>query len=278
MKKIILIYLLVIYTIFATPEEILEKTNIKIGEIIEYRVKGLGNDCELPNKDFLYSEKDSENPLAEIIDITKNQDELVIKIIFFQEGSFNFPFNCKNKEIFSSKINIEVSSGLSGEKELLDISEPILFSGNYIKRLILFSLLIIFIFAIASYFIWKINFKKKLKVTEAYFSDSLNLIQNLDYSIRIKALIQELEIPHKEFIFLLTGYIKEKIEKKVKYPIQHFTQAELDELLLNIYKLEQIELLKNNMYFNSVKYMPNDELISYDKAISLISYWDRVLK
>ena len=278
MKKFIFIYMIIVYNIFTDPKEVLENTNVKVGEIIEYKVSGLQNDCELPDKDFIYSEKDSENPFAEIIDVKKNLDEVLVKIIFLQEGIFNFPFYCKNKNLFSSKLVIQVSSTLNGEKELLDISDPILFSGNYIKRLLFFTLLIIFIFTIISYFIRKINFKKKNKVTDAFFSDNLNIIEKLDYSIRIKSLIQELEIPHKEFIFLLTGYIKEKIEKKVKYPVQHLTQSELDELLLNFYKIEQIELIKNNMYFNSVKYMPNEELISYDKAISLISYWDRVLK
>jgi hypothetical protein len=85
------------------------------------------------------------------------------------------------------------------------------------------------------------------------------------------------ELSHKEFIFHLSGYIKERIGSKLQTSVMHLTQTELHEILQKDYHVANVELLSIDNYFNSVKYMPNEEMITRDNALALVKYWDKIL-
>ncbi|HMV41934.1 MAG TPA: hypothetical protein PK079_03420 [Leptospiraceae bacterium] len=281
MKLFILLFLFPIL-LFAEVIESYSKKSVQVGEesILEIKFQtGDVAEWSLPQKGFLFSESDAETPIGELKDITQTPTELKFTYVYFEAGKFsaNVSWKTSSGETFKSKEELEVKSVLSGEKEPIDIAEPFVFSGSYILRLIgiiLFGIGIISAFGYALFFF---NNKKKVQAKDAIF-EKLETEQAADYyKKQLQQLLLNTEISHKEFIFHLSGYIKERIGAKLDTSVFHLTQTEIHQILQDKYFVANIELLTIDNYFNSVKYMPNEEMITRENALSLIKYWEKIL-
>ncbi len=266
-----LFILLFCLNVFSDPIEKFSKPRALVGELINYSLTNIKtSECKIPAKDFLM---DKETPYAEILELNIGEDLVSLQIAFYKSGKFKVPIQCKN---FQTSLEIEIETSLENEKEQIDIKSPISFSGNYWNRLILLILLAIGLTVLLGYFLKS----KKLK-RGRLDADSISVLDKEveeTYQSKLVSLLKNQEIPHKEFIFLLSSYIKERIELKLNYPIQHFTQKELNEILMEKFSVSNLEILTMESYFNSVKYMPNEESIPQLKAIALFDYWTRLIK
>ncbi|MCB1192410.1 MAG: hypothetical protein H7A23_10470 [Leptospiraceae bacterium] len=263
--------------------ETLSKPSIRVGDEVVLTLQFSPDEIskwELPAKGFLNKEENEDLPYAEIIDIVKNNTQIQIKVVYFESGEFIVPvswFDMDDTEFRSQKI-ITVKSVLQGEKDLLDITDPIAFSGPYLIRLIF---LILGIVLVVTAILFAISYlKNKYKnpmdaIIEPnnskelhYYRDKINGIQDSLHT----------EIRHKDFIYILSGYIKEIITNQTGTFIFHKSQEEINEILKNRYNISPVQLEKLTIYFNSVKYMPNNEMISHQKAVELAKYWRELLQ
>lgn len=269
-----ILFFLTVHFLFPEIQETVNLDKVKVGDEVIYSLEETASklDCVLPKIDFLLLDN---NPYAEIVESKQEDKKIIVKIIFYKSGKFKIPIECKN---FKSEKEITVETVLENEKEALDIAEPILFSGNYTSRLIMMLIFGGLFFIGIAYLLWKWKAKSKLKPFNADYVGEMKQPIDVTYKSQLLRFINQTEIPHKEFIFLLSSYIKEKIELKLKYPVQHFTQKEINELLLNKFNISNIDVLSIDSYFNSVKYMPNEENISQTKAFGLVEYWDRLIR
>ena len=267
-----ILFFLTVHFLFSEIQETVNLDKVKVGDEIIYTLEETSSklDCVLPKIDFLILDN---NPYAEIVESKLEDKKITIKIIFYKSGKFKIPVDCKN---FKTTKEITVETVLENEKEALDIEQPILFSGNYTSRLIIMLIIGGLLFVGIAYLLWK--WKAKSKPSNAEFVGEMKQPIDVTYKSQLFRFLTQTEIPHKEFIFLLSSYIKEKIELKLKYPVQHFTQKEINEILLNKFNISNIDVLSIDTYFNSVKYMPNEENISQAKAFGLVDYWDRLIR
>lgn len=280
--KYIYILFFVPTLVFAEVTESYTKKSVQVGEESVLEVKFQTGDVaewNLPTKGFLYSDKDTETPIGELKEISQTTTELKFTYVYFEPGKFTAKLSWKNAsgEVAQSQEALEVKSVLADEKEPLDIAEPIVFSGQYIVRLLTFILIGLAVVTGLAYLLFYFNNKKKAAIKDALF-EKLEVDQSVDYyKKQLENMLLNSELSHKEFIFHLTGYIKERIGFKLQSSIMHLTQTELHEILQTEYRVANVELLSIDNYFNSVKYMPNEEKITRDNALSLIKYWDKIL-
>lgn len=282
MKKFLILFIIP-FLLFAEVTESYSKKSVQVGEESILDVKFQTGDVvewSLPSKGFIFSGEDSDTPVGELIEITQTPTEIKLKYVYFKSGTFKAKLSWKNamNETTESQEDLEVKSVLTGEKELLDIADPISFSGSYIVRLLTIVLLGLVIILGIAYILFYFNNRRKIPVKDALF-EKMEEEQDINYfKNKLHALLLEAEFPHKEFIFYLSGYIKEKIGFKLQSSIMHFTQSEIHDILQSDYNVPNVELLTIDSYFNSIKYMPNEEVITRDNALSLIKYWDRILR
>ena len=283
MKRILLCLLYLCPSLLlAEVTESYSKKSVQVGEESVLEVKFQTGDVvewSLPAKGFFYSEKDAETPIGELKEITQTTTELKFTYVYFEPGKFTAKLSWKNAngEVAQSQEALEVKSVLADEKEPLDIAEPIAFSGQYIVRLLTFILIGLAVVTGLAYLLFYFNNKKKAAIKDALF-EKLDVEENVDYyKKQLENMLLNAELSHKEFIFHLSGYIKERIGSKLQTSIMHLTQTELHDILQTDYRVANVELLSIDNYFNSVKYMPNEEQITRDNALALVKYWDKIL-
>ncbi len=281
MKQFLFLFLIP-FLLFAEVTESYSKKSVQVGEESILEVKFQTGDVaewSLPAKGFLFSETDAETPIGELKDITQTPTELKFTYVYFEPGKFTAKLGWKNAngETVQSREVLEVKTVLADEKEPLDIAEPIVFSGQYIIRLLTFILIGLAVVTGLAYLLFYFNNKKKAKVKDALF-EKLEVDSNEDfYKKQLEKMLMNSEMSHKEFIFHLSGYIKERIGNKRQVSVMHLTQSELHEILQLDYRVANVELLTIDNYFNSVKYMPNEEKITSDNALGLVKYWEKIL-
>lgn len=282
--RIFIIYLFMIFTLptWADVKESLSQSTVRVGDEVELKLQFSPQDVvewKLPSKGFLNKEGDEDLPYAEITEITKGDRELKIKVIYFEPGEFVIPVSWFDKDDYENRSQkiITVKSVLQGEKDLLDIKEPIRFSGPYILRLVLLILGIAIVIAAILFGIsyYKNKFIRPIDAiietesgTHRYYLDKINGILDSLHT----------EIRHKDFIYILSGYIKEIISNQTGTFVQYMSQEEINGILKKRYNFSQNQLLELTNYFDSIKYMPNDEMISQRKAVELVMYWRKLLR
>lgn len=255
------------------------KDTVEVGQEAIFTLEFATNEIEnlsIPEKGHLFKEKE-DIPYSEIIDIVQTSTSLVIKIVYFEAGEHELKVQWKEKnQKKSSSAKLKVTSVLNQEKEIVDIEPPIEFSGNYLLRAILiFGGLFLGLIGVS--FLAYLLHKKKPSIKDAivqtyHTAESLN-----DFQRKLESILKQEFINHKDFIFILSGYIKEMIGLRLGYDAQYMNQDETNEILKSKYKFSDLELLDIKNYFNSIKYMPNDELISRQKAVEVLSYWTKKL-
>lgn len=282
MKKLLFCLIIFSNSLFAEVTESYSKKTVQVGEESYLEIKFQAGDVaewNLPEKGFIFSELDSETPIGELKEIVQTATDLKLTYVYYMAGNFKAKVSWKSArgEIFPSQESLEVKTVLTGEKEALDIVEPFVFSGSYLARLILILVVGICLITGLAYVIFYFKNKKKKSPKDALFTKIETGEDPHFYKSKLQNMLLSSELSHKEFIFLLSGYIKERIGAKLDTSVLHLTQSEIHEILQTKYQVANVELLTIDNYFNSVKYMPNEEKITRDNALGLIKYWDRIL-
>lgn len=283
LKNFIVLYCLFLsFSVYPVSTSI-SKNEVQVGEEVSLEFKfspGEVEEWKIPEQGFFFSDEDKNLPQGEILSIGKQDGSINVKLKYFVPGKFTPPVEWREKggEEKNTGIQIQVNSSLSGnEKEILDIESPVLFTGEYILRAVGVFFAAILLFAGLGYLFLYFN-NKKSKVKDAFIlkehvAEDLNHYKNLLYEL----LLHE-EIKHKDFIFILSGYIKEKISRKIDESVFHMTQSEINEILKNTFRMKDVEILTIENYFNSVKYMPNEALITRQNAQALVNQWEKNLR
>ncbi len=284
MKKILLILFFLFFNAFYLSADALESWSQKggvVGEELEYvlRIDSIPEEnIQFPELGFL-SKAEAELPYAEILSIQKKEGSYHIRVIFLESGEMGLPVSWKDesgKENFSeSKINIQ--SSLTGkEKEILDITGPIEFNGFMATRILGIGLLFLAVIGILYYFFLKRKPKaRKQNQTPVQIYEGEKGSQIWE---KLESALQMEEYPHKEFVFLLSSAIKEQITEATNNRIIHLTNKELMNFIKKQYKFADIDSLHWENYFSMIKYMPNEEMITKEKANEKIQYWKKILR
>lgn len=217
--------------------------------------------------------KDADLPIAEIESASKSDHEIVIILRFLEAGEKTAPLEWTDPSGKKTKAAsvIKVKTSLEGtEKAVLDISAPKEFSGNFARNLILVFLAVVAVLGAVSYFV----FRRRLKEKTAKDAD-FDFIhkEEVSYKDKIEEILQKQEVPHKEFIYLLTGFIKESLGKKLDKNLVYLDETELGRIMREMKLLKEFEIMQMETYFQSVKYMPNEDLIPVRKADEIYYYW-----
>lgn len=273
-------YFFIILCLFKASLSAEVKENWKEKEILigEEAVFTLKFDRPEEIKDIVIPEqglypKDADLPDAEIESTAKSDHEIVIILRFLEAGEKTAPLewtDVSGKKIKASSV-IKVKSSLEGtEKNVLDISAPKEFSGNFVKNLLLVFLAVVAVLGAVSYFV----FRRRLKTKTARDAD-FDFIhkEEISFKDKIEEILQKQEVPHKEFIYLLTGFIKESLGKKLDKNLVYLDETELGKIMREMKLLKEFEIMQMETYFQSVKYMPNEDLIPVRKADEIYYYW-----
>jgi hypothetical protein len=284
MKKLIFIlFFLLSHTFYLSADELeswSQKSGV-VGQELEYTFRAdkiPDENIHLPELGFL-SKTDSELPYAEILSINKQDGVYRIRVIFLESGEMGLPVSWKDEsgKENSSESKINIQSSLTGnEKEILDITGPIEFNGFMATRILGIGLLFLAVITIFYYFF----LKKKPKMKKAnqvpmqiYEGEkSSHIWEKLESALQVE------EYPHKEFVFLLSSAIKEQISENTNNRILHLTNKELMNFIKKQYKFADIDSLHWENYFSMIKYMPNEEMITREKANEKIQYWKKILR
>ena len=178
--------------------------------------------------------------------------------------------------LLQAQETIHVQSSLKGEKKVLDIAAPVKFSGPYLLRLLTIIFLGLMATAAIVYGIYYVMKKSQRQPVDAILQKPYAPVYRQLYADRLNALLSTGHIPHKDFLFLLSGYIKERLENIYQTPYAHMSFVELEDTLRKQGKITKDEYKKFQIYFDSIKYMPNDELISLQEAERMFQYWKGV--
>ncbi len=254
--------------------------SVKVGEIVVYELNHpniSSSSIEFP-KIGLYP-PDSELPIFEIVDIQQKENQLQIKVRFLEAGEHSLPVSWKVGDIEKkSEKKIPVLSNLTGsEYDIDDILEPILFNGPLLLKLLFVLFLALSLAGLLAYLIlkWK---KKPTLVREAKYQTLNQTTTKVNYFNKLEKLLEQEEILHKEFAFLLSEFVKEELSRKLKKDIQGYTNKELLDLIQKNQKINNLERMRLENYLNIIKYMPNQEVISNLEARKIYKTWMELIE
>ncbi|MDX1958980.1 MAG: hypothetical protein SFU98_10425 [Leptospiraceae bacterium] len=279
--KYLFLIILFVSTLFADVNESVSKKEVQVGEEIEYSLEFNNKELSelvLPKEGFGPENSDLPEYYIEVIENEPNK--LKVNMKFLSSGEKNLPIAWKDEkgELKTSNIKVKVLSSITeSDKEILDIQEPLEFSGNFILRIILIILGIFLIIGILSYFLFKRKTKVP-KIKDASFETIGERVEGA-FELLLNELLKSKEsIPHKEFVYTLSGFVKERLEKITDSSIQYMTNQELKEVWKTKLRMDEFNAARFENYFSNIKYMPNDEEISIEKAKNLVSEWRQYLR
>ena len=218
-------------------------------------------------------------PFVEIISITKDTNKIVIKMRFVKSGSHSLEVKWKNDDNSKDEKDVSVtvkSLVTDGEENTLDIAEPLEFSGPYLLRVVYLLLGFILIVALFSYLFLR-HGKRARTFKDALYAENIEAEKIEPIDARLDRLLEQNSIPHKEFAYALSEYLKSALSHKLDSDTTYMTQSELEEILISKLRLSERETKEFSLYLNAIKYMPNEEMILSEKANSIRKYWERVL-
>lgn len=281
----ILIYLFgILFLIEVFPSEAIEKwqpNKAKVGDLVTFEIelKNIqANSVEYPKIGF-YPEK--ELPSFEILSVVESKNTLRFQVRFLEAGEFSFPIQWKNEngEQEAAKEKIQIESNLTGsEFDIYDISEPVEFSGPFLLRLLVWILGIILFLGVISYFVLKVR-RAHRPALDAKFQTLQQEIEKPKFQeTQLFKLLEQEEIPHKEFVYLLSLEVKILLHEKYKIDSESFTNKELMQFIQDRTKISDLERLRMENYLDRIKYMPNEETISREFAKTIYKNWMDMLK
>ena len=226
----------------------------------------------------LYSES-NELPFMEIVSRNKDGNKILFKMRFTKSGEQKFKVIWKNDagEKEEKLVSVSIKSLLGNEdKEPLDITEPLEFSGPYILRLLL--MVLGFTMLVGGLYYLFLRQKKRQRVPpEAGFQSSVDAETIEPFDAKLELLLKNENMLHKDFVYALSEYLKSALSEKLDSNTTYMTQSELEEILMSKLRLTERVVQEFSLYLNSIKYMPNDETIHVSKAKSIREYWERIL-
>ncbi len=279
--KIILVYILFIFTIFLSAEEKIywSKEEISVGDEVSLTLETEGSVAEIISPEIGLFSNSNELPFVEIMSNLKDNNRITIQMRFTKSGTHKLKIKWKSEENseLEKEIKIEVKSLLSeNEKETLDIVEPLEFSGPYLLRLFVIVLVFTIIVVILYYLFLRVG-KRQKGFKDASYSGSVQAEKIEPIDTELNRLLENSEILHKDFVYSLSEYLKLALSQKLEIDLTFMTQSELEEVLNSKLFLTEKQVQELTIYLNSIKYMPNNEKITNTNAISIRNYWEKIL-
>lgn len=219
-------------------------------------------------------------PFVEIISHTKENQKIILRMRFVKSGdhALDVLWKTDDSKQEEKKVSIHVKSLVTAEeKEALDIADPLEFSGPYLLRLFYLILGFGLVVALFSYLFLRQG-KRSRTAKDALFRENLEAEKIEPIHARLDRLLEREFIPHKEFAYALSEYLKSALSHKLNSDTTYMTQSELEEILIQKLRLSERETKEFSLYLNSIKYMPNEDMIPMAKAVSIRKYWERVLE
>lgn len=208
------------------------------------------NNSEIPNYEIFSFKKENLNKKNEI----GIEQSIKAEIHFYQSGKQKIRINWKDKsgkESFT-ETEINVLPTANESENFNDVEEPLIFSGNYIWRLLLIILLITALIVLGVYLFKK--WKNQSKEVETVYQE-LPMISANHFKDKIQELLRQSAIDEKEYLFILTGFIREMLTAKTivntgEYapPRLNFlasTDYETKNYLRQKYKISEEDIQKN---------------------------------
>lgn len=268
------------FSIFSEAIEKWSPEKARAGEIVNYEIEILNakeDSIQHPNLGF-YPE--TELPRMEILSLNKTETKFQFQVRFLEAGKFIFPIEWKDADDQPKKANkvIQIESNLTGsEFDIYDITEPIEFSGPFLIRLLVWFLGIVLVLGLFFYLVSKIKLPSRT-VKDAKFQILPTEKENKVLENQLLKLLELEEIPHKEFVYLLSFEIKNFLHDKYGIDSESLTNRELMEFIQSKTHLNDLEKMKMENYLDMIKYMPNEEKISREVAKKIYKNWLDILK
>lgn len=267
-------------TLRATPSENWTPSSAKVGEEVSFTLEYTETEVfrlNLPEVGFL-SKEGNPLPYLDVVSVSDTPGKLVIRFQFLKPGKYTAPISWIEKEgdvPFVPTLEINIESNLTeSESEPFDITGPMEFNGPFLKRLILVVLIFGAVFVLLAYILLRVT-KRKLPARDAEISYPFTGEGLEPADKKLKELLRQKEIPHKEYAYALSDYLKYVIGNKLGTDMMHMTVEEMSELMINQYNIDKLTVLRLIDYMNSIKYMPNDESIDFQKAVDIKMHWER---
>ncbi|MCB1157847.1 MAG: hypothetical protein H7A25_21575 [Leptospiraceae bacterium] len=273
-------------SLYAEVKEYFSEKQCNVGDSIEFRVDYQNTDIKdwkLPEKGFLYGkegDKKADLPYGKIEEISKENNSLRIRIRFLQKGEFTLPLSWQDSkgDWNPSFAKIKVYSNLKGdEKKLLDIKDPVFFRGPVLLRILLIFLISTILVGTIVYVIYYFSKKYNAGPKDAIIESPPIYEPIYLYKDKIWSLLEETPIYRKDFLYILSGFIKEKIHNKYQIQVEHLTFHEMEDIFKRKYRMNSEEIKKIINFFDSLKYMPDDTILKKQDAESMLSHWDSLL-
>ncbi|MDF3820318.1 hypothetical protein P3G55_10425 [Leptospira sp. 96542] len=262
--KFLFIFLIFIFSIFGEETENITESEIYVGDIIHYTLtKAETIEFETTEGEVYFDET---SPSLRIYDITEINNTISLKIIFFKPGNYTLPISwTKNGKPKNSKLNIIVKSQLAEtDSEIEDVESPIVFSGPYLLRLISLILFIIlnlyFLYAIFLYI------KRKQRVVDAIWQPQQSIPPNIIKKKKIETILQGESIPQKEFIYLISEFLKEELGDRFNIKTKSLTDSEFLSAIYDRSHIDNDILRELRLLFRTSKYEKKDNLLTNEEA------------
>jgi len=283
-KKIVIavasfIFLFIYSDILAESTIFWSKEEISVGEEIYLTIETEQTPLEILSPEVGLFSGSNTLPFVEIISTTKDTNKIVIKMRFVKSGSHSLEVKWKNDDNSKDEKDVSVtvkSLVTDGEENTLDIAEPLEFSGPYLMRVLYLLLGFILVVALFSYLFLR-HGKRARTFKDALYTENMEAEKIEPIDARLDRLLEQDSIPHKEFAYALSEYLKSALSHKLDSDTTYMTQSELEEILISKLRLSERETKEFSLYLNAIKYMPNEEMILSEKANSIRKYWERVL-
>lgn len=282
-SKSLFIFICFVFGSFSILAEVHEKWSVekaKVGDVIEYEFEF----SDIPRESLSYPSvgffPETGLPILEIVSLNEKENKFIFQVRFLDVGEFSFPIEWKdsNGNLEKANLKVKIESNLTGsEFDIYDITEPLEFSGPYLLKLLAWILGITFIAIGIAYVILKIKRKSELVLDAKFQTIQKEEKPTLKESELQKLLLME-EIPHKEFVYLLSFEVKNFLNQKYKIDTESFTNKELLNFIQSKSKINDLEKMRLQNYLDMIKYMPNEEKITRDFANKTYKTWMEILK
>lgn len=276
----VLCFVLGSVSIYADVKEKWSVEKAKVGDAIQYEFEFSDISKESISYPSLGFYPETGLPILEILSFHEKENKFFFQVRFLDVGEFSFPIEWKdaNGNLEKGSLKVKIESNLTGsEFDIYDITEPFEFSGPYLLRLLAWILGITLIAIGIAYAILKIKRKPELVLDAKFQTIQKEEKPSSKVSDLQKLLLME-EIPHKEFVYLLSFEIKNFLHNKYKVDTESFTNKELLNFIQSKSRINDLEKMRLQNYLDMIKYMPNEEKITRDFANKTYKTWMDILK
>ncbi|EMY78465.1 hypothetical protein LEP1GSC060_3809 [Leptospira weilii serovar Ranarum str. ICFT] len=271
-------WILMLYSgLNAEPVEFLAPERTLVAEKIRYELKwetGEVKDVQFPEAGIHFLEDSPDIPRFEVLYSEKKENSLVVDFVFYVTGEHPVPISwtdANGKKEFSKKRVLIESSISDSDTGPADIVPPLTFSGSYLGRLFVFTIIagLLFVFGIYAYRIYA----GKNSPLDAIIQTEPTLERMEIYEIRLNELLKRDPIPARDFARLLSGYIREKSANLSGRKTSAFTEAELFRFLYDQFPFEERELEFWREFLTEKKFRPENGYLSKKEAEEKFLHW-----